>query len=240
MIFPTLNLFVQSAGKLSGSGIKSLKEKNTEFVKNAAKKHKIMRLKEKYQKGIIPQMIEKFGYKSVMAVPKIDKVVVNTGFGKIVSDKTSEEQKKFYEAVLNDLTLICGQKVILTKAKIPIAGFKTRKGMPIGAKATLRGKRMYDFLERLINFALPRSRDFRGLEVSSFDRKGNLTIGIEENICFPEILPEKVRNIFGFEITVVTTAKTKEEGIELLKLLGFPIMSRVLSISGNVPPVIKM
>lgn len=182
-----------------------------------------MRLKEKYKKEIIPAMKEKFGYKNVMAVPKIEKVVLNTGFGKILAGKTSEEQKKFTESILLDLSLIAGQRPVLAKAKKSISGFKVRKGQPIGAKVTLRKKRMSDFLERLIHIALPRSRDFRGIELNSFDEKGNLTIGIREHIAFPEILPERTRLNFGLEVTVTTTAKKREEGIELLRLIGFPI-----------------
>jgi large subunit ribosomal protein L5 len=180
-------------------------------------------LKEKYKKEVIKEMIVKFGYKNPMAVPKIEKVVINTGFGKLISGKTSEEQKKNYEAILIDLALIAGQKPVLKKAKKSIAAFKTRKGFAIGATVTLRGKRMYDFLERLICIALPRSRDFQGIDSKSLDQKGNLTIGIREHISFPEISLEKTRSIFGFEITIVTTAKNKEEGAELLKLIGFPI-----------------
>jgi large subunit ribosomal protein L5 len=183
----------------------------------------MLRLQEKYKKEVVPQMQEKFGYKNVMAVPKIEKVVVNTGFGKLISGKTKEEQRKIEESILNDLSLICGQRAVLTRARKSISGFKIKKGMAIGAKVTLRKKRMNDFLERLIHIALPRSRDFRGIEKSSVDQKGNLTIAIKEQIAFPEILPEKAKFIFGFEITVVTTAKSKEEGLELLKLLGFPI-----------------
>ncbi|MBZ9578421.1 50S ribosomal protein L5 [Patescibacteria group bacterium] len=182
-----------------------------------------MRLPEKYKKEVIPAMQKKFGYPNIMAVPKIEKVMVNTGFGRLITGKTSDEQKKIYEAILNDLVLITGQKPVLTRAKKSISGFKIRQGMPVGAQGTLRGKRMFDFLERLIHIALPRSRDFRGIDPKSFDREGNLTIAIKEHIAFPEISPEKVKNIFGFEITVVTTAKNKEEGIELLRLLGFPI-----------------
>jgi len=185
----------------------------------------MLRLKDKYQKEVIPQMMERFGYKNKMAVPKIEKVVVNTGFGRLISGKTSEEQKKISEAILEDLSLICGQRPVLTKAKKSISGFKIRKGMPVGGMVTLRGKRMYDFLERLIHIGLPRSRDFRGIELRSFDKKGNLTLAIEEHIAFPEISPEKVKNIFGFEITIVNNAKNREEGIELLRLLGFPIKS---------------
>jgi len=180
-------------------------------------------IKEKYTKEAIPAMMKKFNHKSIMAVPRVDKVVINTGLGRLVSGKTGEEEKKILGAVTGDLSLICGQKAVLTKAKKSIASFKTRAGMTIGAKITLRGRRMNDFLERLINIALPRSRDFQGIDLKSFDNQGNLTLPIREHIIFPEVSPEKVKFIFGFEITVVTTAKNKEEGIELLRLLGFPI-----------------
>jgi len=186
----------------------------------------MLKLKEKYNKEVVPQMIEKFGYKSPMAVPRIGKVVVNTGFGKLIAGKTSEEQKKIYNTILDDLALICGQRPILTKAKKSISGFKTREGMPIGAMITLRGRKMYDFLERLICIGLPRVRDFRGIALKSFDRKGNLTLAIKEHTVFPEVSLEKAKNIFGSEITVVTTAKTHEEGIELLRMFGFPIKPR--------------
>jgi len=180
-------------------------------------------LKEKYQKEVVPRMMEKFGYKNKMAVPKIEKVVVNTGFGRLIIGKTTEEQKKIRKAILDDLALICGQYPVLTKARKSISGFKVRKGMAVGAMVTLRKKRMYDFLERLINIALPRTRDFRGIDQRSVDKAGNLTIAIKEHIAFPEISPEQAKIMFGFEVTVVTSAKTREEGLELLKLLGFPI-----------------
>lgn len=183
----------------------------------------MMRLREKYQKDAIPAMMQKFGYGNTMAVPKIEKVVVNCGFGRLAAGKSGEEQKKIQQEILEALSLICGQRPQLTRAKKSIAGFKTRKGMPLGAIVTLRGKRMYDFLERFINIALPRYRDFQGIEKTSFDQKGNLTLGVKEQITFPEIMPEKAKTIFGFEVTVSTTAKKREEGIELLKLLGFPI-----------------
>lgn len=187
------------------------------------KKHKMVGLKEKYTKEAIPAMIEKFGYKNKMAVPKIKKVVLNIGFGKMVYGKSSKEKEKIYRPILNDLSIISGQLPVLTEASRSISGFKVRKGMPIGAKVTFRGQRMYDFLNRLIHIALPRSRDFRGIKATAFDKQGHLTIGIKEHICFPEILPEKTRQVFGFEITVMTTAKSREEGVELFKLLGFPI-----------------
>ncbi len=186
----------------------------------------ITRLKEKYTKEVIPAMMKKFGYKNVMAVPKVEKVIVNTGFGKMIVNKTSDEQKKTYKLIFDDLSSICAQKPILTKAKKSISGFKIREGMSIGAKVTLRGRKMYDFLERVIYIALPRFRDFRGIDLKSFDKEGNLTIAIKEHIVFPEVSPEKAKTIFGFEITVVTTAKNKEEGVEFLRLLGFPIKPR--------------
>jgi len=183
----------------------------------------MIHLRDKYKEEVIPAMKEKFGYRNNLAVPRIEKVVVNTSFGKLISGKTSAEQKKIYEVILGDLSLITGQKPLLTSAKKSIAGFKIRQGMPVGAAVTLRGGRMEDFLERLIHIALPRSRDFRGIPTSSIDKKGNLTVAIKEHIAFPEILPEKARSIFGLEITIVTTADTREEGLELLKLLGLPL-----------------
>lgn len=183
----------------------------------------MLRLKEKYKKEVTPAMMEKFGYRNPMAVPKIKKVVINTGFGRLVTGKTLEEQKKIYTAILDDLSLICGQRPVLTKAKKSIAGFKIREGMAIGAMVTLRGKKMYDFLERIINIALPRSRDFKGIDPKSFDRNGNLTIAIREHIVFPEIFPEKAKIIFGLEINVVTSTKNRKEGLNLLRIMGFPI-----------------
>lgn len=183
----------------------------------------ILSLKEKYKKEVISKMKEKFRYKGNMAIPKIEKVVINTGFGSSVSNKTTDEQRKIYEAISGDLSQITGQKAILTKAKKSISSFRLREGSPIGVKITLRKQKMFDFLDVLINIALPRQRDFRGIGLKSFDPMGNLTIPIKEHIIFPEIAPENVKRIFGFEIVIVTTANTKEEGIELLKLLGFPL-----------------
>ncbi|GAI25620.1 unnamed protein product, partial [marine sediment metagenome] len=172
--------------------------KNIAFVKNAAKKFKNMiRLAEKYKKEVIPAMMKKFGYKNVMAVPKIEKTMVNTGFGRLIMGKTSEEQKKIYTAILDDLILICAQRPVLTKAKKSISGFKTRQGMPIGAMVTLRGRKMHDFLDRVIHVAFPRSRDFRGIDPKSFDKKGNLTVAIKEHIVFPEVSPEKAKTILS-------------------------------------------
>lgn len=175
-----------------------------------------MALKEKYQKHVIPALQRALGYRNMMMVPKVTKVVVNVGVGRIRDEKDHEEVKKF-------LALITGQKLSARKAKKAIASFKTRQGMIIGYMVTLRGARMYDFLSRLINVALPRTRDFRGIPVSAFDAKGNLTIGIREHIVFPEMIGEDYRFLFGLEVTVVTTARRREDGIELLRLMGFPI-----------------
>ncbi|RLC34755.1 MAG: 50S ribosomal protein L5 [Candidatus Nealsonbacteria bacterium] len=185
----------------------------------------MMKLKEKYQKEVIPRMMEKFGYKNKMAVPAIKKAVVNTGFGREIVGKTSDEQKKIEQQVSHDLALICGQKAVPTYAKKSIASFKIKKGQVVGAKVTLRRGKMYDFLERLVHIALPRSRDFQGISQKSVDREGNLTLAIKEHIAFPEVSPEKTKNIFGLEVTIVTNAKTREEGLELFKMLGFPIKS---------------
>lgn len=183
----------------------------------------MLKLKDKYDSEVIPGMMKEFGYKNAMAVPKIEKTVINVGFGRLIAGKASDEQKKIQNTIIEDLGLISGQKPVFKKAKKSISTFKTRKNQIIGAAVILRERKMSDFLERLIHIALPRLRDFRGIDASSFDKRGNLTIGIREHIAFPEILPEKAKNIFGLEITVVTTAKSREEGIELLRLLGFPV-----------------
>jgi len=183
----------------------------------------MLNLKEKYNKEAVPAIVKKFGYKNVNQAPKIEKVVVNVGFGKSAVSKSGDELKKFMTGISNDLAAITGQKPSMRQAKKSIAGFKLREGIVIGAKVTIRGKRMYDFLDRLIHIALPRSRDFKGLDNKCFDKKGNMSIGIREHIIFPEVSAEKLKSIFGFQITVKTTAETKEEGVELLRLLGFPI-----------------
>lgn len=183
----------------------------------------MLSLKEKYNKEVMQAMKEKFGYKNNMAVPKIEKVVVNTGFGRLVSDKTNDEKKKIATAIAEDLAAIAGQAPVLTKAKKSIAGFKIRDGMVVGAMVALRRKKMYDFLDRLIHIALPRLRDFRGIDAKSVDENGNLTVAIKEHIAFPEISPEKSKVMFGFEAVITTTAKNKEEGTELFRLLGFPM-----------------
>jgi len=180
-------------------------------------------LKEKYQKEVIPAMIQKFGYKSTMAVPKITKVTVNSSFGKQVATKTGSEREKIQEAIAQDLALITGQRPKLVKSKKSIAGFKLREGIEIAAMVTLRRQRMWDFLDRLVVLSLPRSRDFKGLEVKSVDNGGSLNIGFKEHINFPEIFTEKEKTIFGLEITVSTNAKDHTKGLELFKLLGFPL-----------------
>ncbi len=181
-----------------------------------------MNFQEKYKKEIIPAMKKKFGYKSVMAVPKIEKVVINTGLGRLLALKTSQEQKDAIEKISNDIAQITGQKPNVCLAKKSIAAFKVRQGMPLGIKVTLRGKRMTDFITRFISIVLPRSRDFRGIDQNVVDKNGNISVGIKEHTIFPEISAENVRQIFGLEVIVATTAKTKEEGIELFRLLGFP------------------
>ncbi len=182
-----------------------------------------MNLKEKYQKEAVPALSKKFGYKNVIASPKIEKVVINSCFGKKVIDKSSKEQNKIKETVVEDLTLIAGQRPKIVKSKKAVSGFSLKQNMDIAAVVTLRGRKMYDFLERLIYLALPRLRDFRGIPEKSIDEKGNLTIGFKEHVSFPEVFTEKEKSILGLEVTVVTSAKSKEEGKELYKLMGFPI-----------------
>lgn len=174
------------------------------------------RLKDKYTNEVVPALKERFKYANVMQVPKIEKVVVNVGVGEAVQDP------KALDAAVRDLEAITGQHAIITKAKKSIAAFKIRQGMNIGCKVTLRGERMYEFLDRLVNVALPRIRDFNGISPKSFDGRGNYSLGIREQIIFPEIDYDKVDKIRGLEIVITTTAKTDEEAYELLKLMGFP------------------
>ncbi|MFN3402932.1 MAG: 50S ribosomal protein L5 [Cytophagaceae bacterium] len=174
------------------------------------------RLKAQYLKDIVPALKNKFQYKSVMQVPKIDKIVINRGMGAAVSDK------KIIDSGVEELTTIAGQKAIATKSKKAISNFKLREDMPIGAKVTLRGDRMYEFLDRLMTVALPRVRDFRGISDKGFDGRGNYTLGVKEQIIFPEISIDKVNKINGMDITFVTTANTDEESLELLKAFGMP------------------
>ena len=174
------------------------------------------RLKTLYNDEIVDAMIKKFGYKNIMEVPKLDKIVVNMGVGE------AKENAKILESAARDLEIITGQKPILTKAKKSIANFKIREGMPIGCKVTLRGEKMYDFLDRLINLALPRVRDFRGVNPNAFDGRGNYSLGIREQLIFPEIEYDKVDKVRGMDVIFVTTAKTDEEARELLRLFNMP------------------
>lgn len=174
------------------------------------------RLMERYQNDVVKSMMEKFNYSSRMQAPKIEKIVINIGVGDAVSNS------KLLDEAVNELTLISGQKPIITRAKKSIAGFKLREGMPIGCKVTLRGERMYEFLDKLVNISLPRVRDFRGVSNNSFDGRGNYTLGIKEQLIFPEINFDKVNKLRGMDIVFVTTAKTDEEGHELLAQLGMP------------------
>ncbi len=174
------------------------------------------RLKEQYASEIVPEMTKKFGYKNIMQVPKLDKVVVNMGVGE------AKENAKLLESAMNDLAIITGQKPVQTIAKNSVANFKIREGMPIGCKVTLRGDRMYEFVDRLVNLALPRVRDFRGVNPNAFDGRGNYALGIREQLIFPEIEYDKVDKVRGMDIIFVTTAKTDEEARELLRLFNMP------------------
>ena len=174
------------------------------------------RLKDLYKDEIVEAMIKKFGYKNVMEVPKLDKIVINMGVGE------AKENAKVLDSAVKDLETITGQKVVLTRAKNSVANFKIREGMPIGCKTTLRGEKMYDFMDRLVNLALPRVRDFRGVSADSFDGRGNYALGVKEQLIFPEIEYDKVEKVRGMDVIVVTTAKTDEEARELLRLFGMP------------------
>ena len=174
------------------------------------------RLRERFENEIKKSMMEKFNYTSVMQVPKVDKIVINMGLGEAVSNS------KIIDEAVAELALITGQKPIVTRAKKSIAGFRLREGMPIGCKVTLRGPRMYDFLDKLVSIALPRVRDFRGVSANAFDGRGNYTLGIKEQLIFPEIEYDKISKVRGMDIVIVTTANTDEESRELLKELGMP------------------
>ncbi|MCP3764453.1 50S ribosomal protein L5 [Domibacillus sp. A3M-37] len=174
------------------------------------------RLKEKYQKEITPALVSKFNYTSVMQVPKVEKIVVNMGVGEAV------QNAKVLDTAVEELTQITGQKPMVTKAKNSIAGFRLREGMPIGAKVTLRGERMYEFLDKLVSISLPRVRDFRGVSKKAFDGRGNYTLGVKEQLIFPEIDYDKVSKVRGMDIVIVTTANTDEEARELLTQIGMP------------------
>ena len=174
------------------------------------------RLKETYLNEIVDGMTKKFGYKNVMEVPKLDKIVINMGVGE------AKDNSKLLDAAVKDMEIIAGQKAVVTKAKKSVANFKIREGMPIGCKVTLRGDKMYEFADRLINLALPRVRDFRGVNGNAFDGRGNYSLGIKEQVIFPEIEYDKIDKVRGMDIIFVTTAKTDEEARELLTLFGMP------------------
>ena len=174
------------------------------------------RLKDFYEAEIIPEMTKKFSYKNKLAVPKLEKIIINMGVGE------ARENAKVLDGAVNDMTIISGQKPMITKAKKSIANFKLREGMNIGCKVTLRGARMYEFADRLINIALPRVRDFRGINPNAFDGRGNYALGIKEQLIFPEIEYDKIDKIRGMDVIIVTTAKTDEEARELLRLFGMP------------------
>ncbi|AWK50448.1 MAG TPA: 50S ribosomal protein L5 [Clostridium sp.] len=174
------------------------------------------RLQEKYQKEVIPAMIEKFGYKNIMEVPKLEKIVINMGVGE------AKENQKVLESAVNDLTLIAGQKPVLTRAKKSVANFKIRENMPLGCKVTLRKAQMFEFADKLMSIALPRVRDFRGVSSKAFDGRGNYSLGIKEQLIFPEIEYDKIDKVRGMDIIFVTSANTDEEARELLRFLGMP------------------
>lgn len=178
------------------------------------------RLKEKYQKEVVPALTKTFDYKNIMAVPRLEKVIVNMGLGEAI------QNSKVLDAAAEELAQITGQKPVITRAKKAIASFKLRKGMPIGAMVTLRGPRMYEFIDRLVNIALPRVRDFKGVSPGSFDGRGNYTVGLRDQLIFPEIDITKAEKSRGMNVTIVTTAKSDEEGKELLGLLGMPFTKR--------------
>ena len=177
-------------------------------------------LKKLYQDEVAPALMQKFGYKSTMQIPRLEKIVVNVGCSE------ARENAKVLDAVVSDLTTITGQKAVITKAKKSVANFKLREGMPIGAKVTLRGNKMWEFLDRLFNVALPRVRDFRGISADAFDGRGNYALGIKEQLIFPEIEYDKIDKIRGMDIVMCTTAQTDEEARELLKLVGAPFAGR--------------
>lgn len=176
------------------------------------------RLRDKYQSEVMSAMMEKFGYKNTMEIPKLEKIVVNMGIG------DAKDNSKALEVAVKELAIITGQKPLITKAKKSVSNFKLREGMPIGAKVTLRGEKMFEFADRLINIALPRVRDFRGVSVNAFDGRGNYALGIKDQLIFPEIEYDKVEKVRGMDIIFVTTAKTDEECRELLKILGMPFV----------------
>jgi large subunit ribosomal protein L5 len=180
----------------------------------------VARLREQYQKEVVPALKKEFGFENVMEVPKLEKIVINCGVGE------ATQNPKLLDAAMNDVAAISGQKPKVCRARLSVAAFKLRQGMAIGCQVTLRGRRMYEFYDRLVNVALPRIRDFRGVPTKSFDGRGNYTLGIKEHIIFPEIDYDKVAQIFGMDITIVTTAKNDEQGFKLLKYMSMPFRNQ--------------
>jgi large subunit ribosomal protein L5 len=180
----------------------------------------VARLIEKYKKEVVPALNKEFGFKNVMQTPKLEKIVINCGVGE------ATQNPKILEAAMGDIAAITGQKPKICRARLSVAAFKLRKGMAIGCQVTLRGRRMYEFYDRLVNVALPRIRDFRGVPTKSFDGRGNYTLGIKEHIIFPEIDYDKVAQVFGMDITIVTTAKNDEQGFKLLKFMNMPFRNQ--------------
>ncbi len=195
------------------------KDKGRDQEGKSPKTRYISRLREKYQKEVVSRLMKKFGYRNLMQVPKLEKVIINIGTGDAI------QNVKLLDASVGDLALITGQKPIVRRARKSISNFKLRAGVPIGCCVTLRGGRMLDFFDRLVNIAIPRIRDFRGVSAKSFDGRGNYNLGIREQLIFPEIDYDKVEKIRGMNITICTTARTDEEGLELLKALGMPFRS---------------
>lgn len=206
---------------MAESKAKKAKEGKEERAEGqAASTNHVPRLKEEYKNRILPALMKEGNYDNTMQVPRIEKIVLNMGVGEAV------QNAKALDGAIQDLTIIAGQKPIIRRAKKSIAGFKLRENMPVGVKVTLRGKRMYEFLDRLLSTALPRIRDFRGISPKSFDGRGNYSFGVTEQLIFPEIDYDKIDKIRGMDITIVTTAKTDEEGRALLKQFGFPFRER--------------
>jgi len=198
----------------------AVKKKGAESASQAPAEKRVPNLKTKYLAEVAPALMKKFSYKSPMQIPRLHKIVVNCGCGE------ARDNSKVLDAVVGDLTLITGQKAIITRAKKSVANFKLREDMPIGAKVTLRGDRMWEFLDRLFNVALPRVRDFRGINPNSFDGRGNYALGIKEQLIFPEIEYDKIDKIRGMDVVICTTAETDEEARELLTLIGAPFAAR--------------
>ncbi len=204
------------AGKKEAAGVKPGGQTEARGAERQPDEKLTPRLKEAYRSQVVPALMKEFGYKNPMQVPKMERVVLNVGMGEAI------QNVKLLESAANELGIVTGQRAVVTRAKKAIAGFKLRQGMPIGAKVTLRGDRMYEFFDRLVTLALPRIRDFRGVSPKAFDGRGNYTLGLKEQLIFPEINYDSVASIHGMDITIVTTAKTNDEGKALLRHMGMP------------------